>query len=59
MNEKLKTLHFVFYDPRILAKDYFVVDVKREDVKEQVAEYLAYETQIISDVNDIVNQLTF
>lgn len=59
VNDKLQTLHFVFYDPRILAKPYFALEIKRKDVKEQVAEYLAYEHAVISEVNDIVNSLTF
>ena len=59
VNDKLKTLHFAFYDPRILAKPFFVIDIKREEVKEEVAQYLEYEHQIIKDVNDAVNQLTF
>ncbi len=59
VNDKLKTLHLVFYDPRILAKDYFTIEIKRENVQEQVDEYLAYENQIINEVNEIVNKLTF
>jgi len=49
----------VFYDPRIAAKDYFVLEVKRTEVKDEVTEYLAYEQTLIKEVNDIVNQLTF
>lgn len=59
VNDKLTTLHVVFYDPRILVKDYFVLEVKRADIKEQIDEYLAYETTVINEVNEIVNQLTF
>ena len=59
VNDSLKTLHFVFYDPRILAKDYFMLEIKRAEVKDEVAEYLAYEQNVIKEVNDIVNQLTF
>ena len=59
VNDKLTTLHVVFYDPRILAKDYFVIDVKRADVKEEIDEYRTYEELVLREVNDIVNQLTF
>ena len=59
VNDKLKTLHFVFYDPRLIAKPYFTLEMKREDVKEKVEEYLTIEKQMIVDVNEIVNQLTF
>lgn len=59
VNDKLKKRHIVFYDPRIPVKDYFVIEVKREDVAEQIDEYLAYERAVLQEVNDIVNQLTF
>lgn len=59
VNEKLKTLYFVFYDPRIPSKDYFVITVNRKDVEEQVKEYLEYERAVIADVNQIVLDLTF
>jgi putative phage-type endonuclease len=59
VNDKLTTLYMIFYDPRILMKDYFVLEVKRADIQDQITEYLAYETNIINEVNEIVNQLTF
>lgn len=69
VNDKLKILHFVFYDPRFAmfidpdsskAKlDYFTIEVKREDVQEKVDEYLAFERKVIAEVNEIVNNLTF
>lgn len=59
VNDKLEKLHFVFYDPRVLAKDFFFLTVERKDVQEQVDEILAYQRQVIADVDDIVNQLTF
>lgn len=59
VNDKLKKLYFVFYDPRIPVKDYFVLEINRKDVKEKIKDYLEYERQVISDVNEIVNSLTF
>lgn len=59
VNEKLKVLHVVFYDPRIPAKDYFVLTVKRADVQAQVDEYFDYQREMIVRVNEIVNSLTF
>lgn len=59
VNDKLKVLHFCFYDPRILAKSFFIIDVQRKAIAEQVAQYLEYEQQVINEVNEIVNQLTF
>ena len=58
VNEKLETLHFVMYDPRLLAKPFFVIEVKREDVQEDVEKYLAYEQTTLAEIDEIVNQLT-
>lgn len=59
VNNDLQTLHFVFYDPRIIVKDYFVIEVTRESLGEQIAEYLEYQKKTLEEVNEIVNQLTF
>lgn len=59
VNDQLQKLHFVFYDPRLLAKDFFFITVDRKQVKEQVEEILAYERSVIAEVNEIVNSLTF
>lgn len=57
--EKLKTLHFAFYDPRIPAKDFFVIKVERKNVQEKVDECLAYERKVLDEVSGIVEKLTF
>ena len=59
VNDKLKTLYFAFYDPRLLAKPFFYITVKREDVQKEVDEYLDYQRKTLAEVNAIVNQLTF
>lgn len=59
VNDALRKLYFVFYDPRIPSKDYFVLEVKREDVQADVDEFLAYETSILTEVDRVVNELTF
>lgn len=59
VNDKLSTLHFVFYDPRIPAKDYFVIEMKRKDVAEKVEKYLEEQRTILLSVNAVVNNLTF
>lgn len=58
VNDKLKTLHFVFYDPRLLAKPFHVVKVKRKDVQEQVDVLLEQERTMLAEVDRIVNELT-
>ncbi len=57
--DKLEELDFAFYDPRLLAKPFFVITVKRAEVQEQVAECLEYQRKTIEEVNEIVNKLTF
>ena len=42
VNEKLKTLYFVFFDPRMIAKDFFFHTLKREDIAEDIEAYLKY-----------------
>lgn len=70
VNDKLETLHFVFYDPRFAlfrdpetqkqnALDYFVIDITRAEVAAEVELYLAFQYKALQDVNEIVNRLTF
>lgn len=58
VNDKLKKLYFVFYDPR-MARDFFYLEFKREDVQEDVDKYLQYERQILEEVEEVVHELTF
>lgn len=59
VNDKLKTLHSVFYDPRLSVKDYFVIETKREEVQENVNEYLEYERKTLEEVEAIIMDLSF
>lgn len=59
VNDKLETLYFCFYDPRIPAKDFFYLTINREDVAEKVEEYLTYQKELLAAINKIVNDLTF
>lgn len=69
VNDDLQTLHFIFFDPRFsmftdpngsLQKlDYFEITVNRSDVQTQVDEMLTYEREVIAEVNEIVNKLSF
>lgn len=60
VNDDLKTLYFIMYDPRMpenLKLKYFVVN--REDIAEEIAEYHQYQTEKLARVEEIINQLTF
>lgn len=58
VNDKLKTLYFVFYDPRLLAKPFHMVTLHRKDVKEKVDGLLEQQKALIAEVDRIVNELT-
>ena len=45
VNDDLKTLYLVFYDPRIPSKDFFFLTIRRSDIAEKVEEYLEYEKE--------------
>jgi predicted phage-related endonuclease len=58
VNDKLKTLYFVFYDPR-MPKDFFYHEVHRKDVQDDVDEYLLLERNVLAEIAEIEAQLTF
>ena len=59
VNDKLETLYFAFYDPRLLAKPFFYLTVNRKDIEDDIKQYLDYQRNTLAEVNAIVNQLTF
>lgn len=58
VNDKLKKLYFVFYDPR-MPKDFFWLEIKRKDVQEKVAECIEIERQVLEEIKKIENEFTF
>ena len=58
INEKLKTLYFAFYDPRLTAKDFFYITIKREEVEEEVKKYHEEQLKILAEVERIVLELS-
>ena len=59
VNDKLETLYFMFYDPRVPGIDFFYLTVTRESVQAKVDEYLEYERATLAEIADVVNSLTF
>ena len=59
VNDDLKTLHVIFYDPRMPVKDYFVIVVKREDIMNEIAHYYEEQVKTLKAVEDIVVKLSF
>lgn len=58
VNDELQTLNVIFFDPRVLVKDYFVLTVHRHEIEEEIVEYLQYQKDTLNEVEEIVKQLT-
>ena len=59
VNDQLRTLWLAFYDPRIPLLDFFFLEIKREDVEDDVEDYLEQQREVIAAVDKVVNELTF
>lgn len=58
VNDKLDTLYFAMYDPRIPTKQFFYLTIKRGSMQGKIAEYLELERQILGEVDTYVNELS-
>ena len=59
VNDKLQTLHYIMFDPRIKSLEFFTFTMKREDVENEVQKQKIYLEQILLEVNEFVSNLTF
>lgn len=59
VNEKLKTLYFVFYDPRVASKPIHWIEVHRKDVEDMITTYRDYQVQVLAELEAMVNELTY
>lgn len=59
VNDELKKLYFVLYDPRLKVKDFHVIEVTRKQVQEQVKAMLEYQEQTLKEIDKIVKSLSF
>jgi putative phage-type endonuclease len=59
VNDNLKKLYFVFYDPRMTVKSHFFFEVNHEEIKEEVAEMLEFEKKTIEEINKTILELSF
>jgi len=58
-NDSLRSLFFEFYDPRFPeGLDFFFIEIKRKDVKDEVEQYLQQERDTLKWVREKVNELT-
>lgn len=58
VNDRLQTLYFILYDPRLLAKPFFYLTLHRESVAKEVEEYIDYQKNVLAEVEKIVLELS-
>lgn len=58
VNDDLQELHFAFYDPRVLAKPFFILSTKRADVQDDIIKLMAFERDTLTEIDLIVNKLS-
>ncbi len=59
VNDKLKTLYFVFYDPRITVKPIHWLEISRESLQEDIETYKKYQIDTLKEINALIEQLAF
>lgn len=59
VNDDLQKLYFAFYDPRVHAQPFHIVEIVRIDVQETVEKLLAYQRDTLVQVDAIVERLAF
>ena len=58
VNDKLQTLYFTFYDPR-MPHPIFWIEMHRKDVQDVVTAYLEAERNVLKEIAKIEEELTF
>lgn len=58
VNDELEALDFAFYDPRLYAVPLKIITVTRAEVQDEVTKILAYQRDILTEVDEIVNRLS-
>lgn len=59
VNENLKRVWLVSYDPRVISKPYFEIPIDREDLQREIEEYKRQEEEILEKVKYWVERLSF
>lgn len=59
VNDDLRSLYFIFYDPRILSVPLHVIEITRDEVDDRVEKYLDFQLEQLSEVDEIVEKLAF
>lgn len=48
--KELKKLHFCFYNPNVPMKDFFIIEIKREDFEDKIEWYRLKQLEILKDI---------
>lgn len=60
VNDSLKKLYFVMYDPRMPEDlQLLVFQIDRDSIKEDIEEMLEYQKEKLARIEEIINELTF
>lgn len=59
VNDDLKTLYFVFYDPRVPSVPFKIIPVHRKEVNDQIEFFKQYQIDQLKEMNEIVERISF
>jgi len=59
VNEDLETLYFVYYDPRVSALPIHYIEIKKEEVEDEIVMYKDYQKQTLLEINELLIKLAF
>lgn len=59
VNDDLRKLYFIFYDPRIAVRPLHVIEFYRMDLEEEIEFYREYEEKVLAEVDKIIEELAF
>lgn len=59
VNPGLKTLYFMFYDPRIVSAPVHIIEVKREELGDLPGTYLLFQLEQLEEVDKIIEGLAW
>lgn len=57
VNNDLEKLYFVLYDPRVTTHPLHIIEVDREKIAEDIADYKAQEMEFLQTVNDKISEI--
>jgi hypothetical protein len=59
VNDDLQVLHYVSYDPRMVAKPYYSTSISRYELEEKIGTYREYQKSVLREIDEIINDLEF